>query len=447
MKEGLIMKIKKIAAVVLCAVLLTTLTAPVIFAAGEETDYTVVNPYECVDWDSWDYYKANLHTHSMASDGDNSISEMIQFYYERDYDILALTDHGVINYGWNKPRKTNGIFNYFRKADPMTDEDYERVTTGSDRNGRGMTDIRNGIEINMAVLTKTHVNGYFTNYGQGEWGKENDYRSAVAAVDKAEGFTVLNHVGDWVNSNHYPERSHQDFYISYFANIFKDYNSCLGMEIINNSDSVTRADRELWDELLQVVIPTGRNIIAFADDDSERISDVGNSFEYFLLPENTEENVKTAMQAGNFFACSRYQKYTDGTPDFIGTGEVPLVSRIDVNQEENTIEITLDESRDCSSVKWIADGEVISTDTKIDLNDFEDKLGCYVRFELLGEGGVTYSQAFELKYDGREEKSIPDMPQVFSSPFADTFNSILNSRFLAVMQVLIEKIAILFGVI
>ena len=54
------------------------------------------------------------------------------------------------------------------------------------------------------------------------------------------------------------------------------------MEIINNTDAVTRADRALWDELLQVVIPTGRNIIVFADDDSEYVSDVGRSFEYFF---------------------------------------------------------------------------------------------------------------------------------------------------------------------
>ena len=141
-----------------------------------------------------------------------------------------------------------------------------------------MIDITRGIEMNMAVMTKTHVNGYFTDYGQAVWGNENDYRSSVAAVDRYGGFTVLNHVGDWVNSNNFPERSHQDFYISYFANIFKDYKSCLGMEIINNTDSVTRADRALWDELLQVVIPTGRNIIVFADDDSEYVSDVGRSF-------------------------------------------------------------------------------------------------------------------------------------------------------------------------
>lgn len=48
-----------------------------------------------------------------------------------------------------------------------------------------------------------------------------------------------------------------------------------------------------------------------------------------------------------------------------------------------------------SLIEWVADGKVISNDLKIDLNDFESKLGCYVRFKLQGEGGVTYSQPFE----------------------------------------------------
>ena len=68
------------------------------------------------------------------------------------------------------------------------------------------------------------------------------------------------------------------------------------------------------------------------------------------------------MQVGNFFACSKFQKYTDGTPGFEGNGEVPLVSNIKVDQKDNTIELTLDSRRDCSSVKWIADGKVIYKD-------------------------------------------------------------------------------------
>ena len=63
--------------------------------------------------------------------------------------------------------------------------------------------------------------------------------------------------------------------------------------------------------------------------------------------------------------------------------------------------------------------------------------------------GVTYSQAFELKYDGREakEKDIPEMPWIFRSPFADKFTQLIQSHGFAIVQFLVEKIANLLGII
>ncbi|MGN0467236.1 MAG: PHP domain-containing protein [Acutalibacteraceae bacterium] len=436
---------KKFISILMSAVMILSVFGISAFAEGQ-TDYTIVNPYESVDWDNWDTYKANLHTHCNASDGDPTLTEMVEAYYDAGYDILAMTDHGVINYGWNKDRETNGIFNKFRTVYPMDEETYQRITTGSDRDGRGMTDITGGIECNMAVLSKTHVNGYFTTYGQGVWGTENDYKSAPLAIEKAGGYSVLNHVGDWLNSNAFPERAHWDSYIAYFADIFTSCKTCLGMEIVNNKDIVTRADRALWDELLQVVIPTGRNIWVFADDDSELLEEVGRSFELFPLEVNDEQHVKEAMIGGSFFAASRFDK-TDKNNEFEGNGLVPLVKSIKVDQEANTLSVAVDPGRDCQKIEWIADGKVISTDYTIDLNNFEDELGCYVRFQLHGEGGVTYSQAFELQYDGRVEKPIPTQANAWlhNTRFGQIFNQIYRSLPFAILAFVTEKIGIALG--
>ena len=355
-----------------------------------------------------------------------------------------MTDHGVITNGWTSERETNGIFNKFRKVYPMSEENYERITKGLDRGGRGMTDIRGGIECNMAVISKTHVNGYFTTYGQGEWGIENDYRTAPVEIEKAGGYSVLNHVGDWVDSGRFPHRSHWNVYIAYFAGIFIDCPSCLGMEIVNNTDRVTRGDRELWDELLQVVIPKGRNIWAFADDDSEKLNEVGRSFEFFVLPENNEANVKKAMKDGNFFAASKYYKTTDGVGDFDGDGNVPLVTDIKVDQKANTITVATDSTRDCRVIEWIADGKVIATGNTIDLNDYEKDLGCYIRFQMKGSGGVTYSQPFELQYKGRIDKPVPSWALwVFKTEAGQKFMKFYHSRSFALGAFIAEKIRIL----
>lgn len=408
------MKFKKLLSVVAAASLAVGIMTPAVSAA-KKTEYTVVNPYESVDWDTYDTYKACLHCHTNASDGECDLSEWLNLYYDAGYDILAVTDHGVINNGWDKAKKTNGIFNGFKKVSPLSDEEYERITTGSDRNGRGMTDITGGIECNMAVVSKTHVNGYWTTYGQGVWGKENDYETAPREIEKSGGYSVLNHVGDWVNSNNYPERSHNPFYINYFANILTKYKTCLGLEIINNTDNCTRADRELWDELLQVVIPKGRNIWGFADDDSEYRSEVGRSFELFPLAENNEANVKEAMINGAFFAASKYQKNPQRVNEIDGDGLVPLVT--DISVDGNKITVECDENRGCDTIEWVADGKVIKTDNSglcsytIDLGDYQNELGCYIRFVLKSTAhGVTYSQPFELKYEGRVDKEIPSSP-------------------------------------
>lgn len=47
------------------------------------------NPFES----KGNWYKANLHTHSAASDGESPLQERVDQYRSRDYNVLAITDH------------------------------------------------------------------------------------------------------------------------------------------------------------------------------------------------------------------------------------------------------------------------------------------------------------------------------------------------------------------
>ena len=61
---------KRVLSAALVVVMLFT-AFPAAFAFGsKETDYTIISPYEQVDWSTWKTYKANLHAHCDASDGD-----------------------------------------------------------------------------------------------------------------------------------------------------------------------------------------------------------------------------------------------------------------------------------------------------------------------------------------------------------------------------------------
>ena len=85
---------KKVLCLIL-SLLLCLVTVLPAFAAEKE-DFTITNPYENVDWDSWGAYKTQLHCHTIASDGFQPIKEAIADYYSLDYDIVAITDHGNV---------------------------------------------------------------------------------------------------------------------------------------------------------------------------------------------------------------------------------------------------------------------------------------------------------------------------------------------------------------
>ncbi len=399
----------------LAVLLALAMTLPVVAGAaaardtGGEKNYTIISPYETVDWDTWGQYKANLHSHSTASDGSVNFDKMIEAHYARGYDILAMTDHGVVNRGWNKDPVIFPVLSfqsYLNDPKPLTDERYAEITSGADRGGRGMTDVPFGIELNpTAVLKLTHVNGFFADYGQGLLGRDNDYETPIAGVQALGGLTVINHPGYWLGSGKSIDRVKDPKNVAFFADLLKKYDSCLGVEIAIERDAATQNDRVFWDGLLEKVIPYGRNVWGFANADSHRIDRIGDAWGIFLMPQNTVNNVRTAMENGTFFACTPYARRELGE-GFTASGDVPSVTRITVDQEADQITIT---GTGYSKIEWIAKGEIIAAGNTIDLNDYEDQIGCYVRAQLIGPGGVCFTQAF-IADDGSPAPVDPPNP-------------------------------------
>jgi hypothetical protein len=59
----------------------------------KEQTSDLVNPFT----QAGKWFKANFHTHTTASDGNVSLEIRVQQYRDRGYNILAITDHDVIN--------------------------------------------------------------------------------------------------------------------------------------------------------------------------------------------------------------------------------------------------------------------------------------------------------------------------------------------------------------
>ena len=78
---------KRVLSAALVVVMLFT-AFPAAFAFGsKETDYTIISPYEQVDWSTWKTYKANLHAHCDASDGEPTYLRTVRV--DRLREVLA----------------------------------------------------------------------------------------------------------------------------------------------------------------------------------------------------------------------------------------------------------------------------------------------------------------------------------------------------------------------
>ncbi|NLA77839.1 MAG: hypothetical protein GX851_08455 [Clostridiales bacterium] len=427
---------KRFFAMLMTLVLLSCAVAP--SASALQKEYTITNPYASVNWGSTGAYKANLHTHTTFSDGQMLLPDVVERYYELGYDILSITDHGVIGRAWDKEPEMVPIIGYYafiEKTATLTTERYQEILNGTDRGGRGMFNLQQGIELNALVIEKNHINGFFAEYGQNYLGVENDFETSVAANAKAGGITHLNHLGDWTGAGGNADKNRDPATVKLFSDLFIKYPSCVGMEIINRIDSVTRHDRILWDEILQEVVPYGRNVFAFSNDDSHVYDDIGLSFEVLMLDEVNNDTIRQSMEQGSFFAVGRRARAELGN-DFFGGYDTPypMATDIIVNEAADTITVA---AENYNKIQWIADGKIICEGNTIDLNNYENDISSYVRFQISGDGGMCFSQPFVVD-DGTLGDANPpiveaDTESIFAKLMA-VITAILNTRIVAIIK-------------
>ncbi len=400
---------KKLISVLLVVSLLVTFALP-LTASAATVSYDITSPYETVDWDAWNQYQAMLHAHTLYSDGTMDVKDVVETYYSLGYDILAITDHGVVNRGWNRvPEVLDliGYNQYINDFEPMSQERYEEITIhGTGRDGRPMLDVPLGIEMNALVIRKNHINGFFCGYGQGILGIEEDYETVIAGTDAAGGITFINHPGDFIAANKENGRATDYNQLKVFIEPLMKYDSCVGIEVFNLRDTTDRADRILWDTILQYTIPQGKNVWGFANDDSHALDDIDVTRDVMLMPELSNEALRTAMENGTFFACSRYARYEMGE-DFVGEGAYADIHEVIVDDERDTISVV---ASNYDTIEWIANGEIIATGESISLTEHSDEIGCYVRFQIKNKGGIVCSQPFVCD-DGDMSDEAVELPE------------------------------------
>ena len=441
------------------------LTFSVSVSADTSKSYTIVSPYEDVIWSgdgAWSAYKGNLHTHSTISDASVDNYDMIMEYYRQGFDFLAMTDHAVTGKEWNEVPNSIPLYWYQyiigNKVTYLTDEEYEAVTTGTYpvdgvARGYGMTCVAGGNELNGLTITKDHVNGMFmpTYAGNNYLGFENDYEGAVSLCDYYGGISFINHPGDRINSAGNRAACSDPDTVNYIADILLRYDSCIGMEVFNELNHTTPYDRDLWDNLLMTCLPYGKNVIAFSNSDAHTLDRVDATFSVFMMEENTVENIKETMQSGSFFCVTRCLRED---PDKFGPDTeldaanqglaYPMFNNISVDGHKITVSFN-----EANNLMWVANGNVIAevdyeqtsdyNTYTIDLDTIEGSEDfLYVRCQLIGEGGVTLTQAFTID-DGTEPLTY-ERDESFSAVLTRIGRQILGLRIFVLFKLIIDKI-------
>jgi len=366
--------------------------ANILQAEESAKSYNITNPYEKVNWNTYAQYKADFHAHYTNSDGANTTAQMVEDHYAKGYDILAMTDHNYTTEGWDKVA-----------IGPLSSERKAEIEAGVGRRGIGMIDINNTNEQSAT----DHINTFWSPFNNVTG---DTMATILLKAEEIGGISHINHAGRYTGGANSSDdvsiaASNNAETIKKYVDLFKAYPTCVGMEIINKIDNESKSERILWDNILKEMMPTGRFVFGFSNDDTHSLDATGYSWNVMLMPRLSQAETRIAMENGAFYAVSRVSRL-DGINRFLPTGAqmpgsgnsstlylllqpTPSISNIEVRG--NTIAIT---GADYDLIEWIADGKVIATGSTIDLRDYADNVNSYVRAQLKSNTGIAFTQPF-----------------------------------------------------
>jgi hypothetical protein len=353
--------------------ILSTLDLPDVEVADpklrEPGVYILNNPYKDVDWDTFNQYKANFHTHTTESDGLHDPDYVIDAYHSAGYHILALSDHDNKGPDGEWPPKTEPTWPW----------------TAWDRDPEELDPKMLAVKGNEISSPHHHLS-LFNDFGS----PATTIEDSLDEVERRGGVAILAHPGRYTTQYRgapYSEPLMDAWYLMLYANY---HNAPLvGLEVYNLGDSYPD-DRDLWDRLNTITVPE-ITIFGYSGDDMHHKSDMFKNYQFMLMEELSEAALKEAMMTGAFYFC--YE------PDGDGSSQVPLIEKIEVTDDETVLTITasnIDINQSSDSIIWITDKGVVGSGFFIDLNEIDLEEDIFIRAVLINEYGRTYTQPFAL---------------------------------------------------
>ncbi|TRW46114.1 hypothetical protein [Georgenia yuyongxinii] len=377
-------------------------------ALAAETDYAIDNPYADVQWSDWAQYTSALHNHSYESDGGNTAAERFEDAYAKGFDIFALTDHNFTSTTWDRTDRPES--NDRGKLEYLTTDRLEEMKAGAGRDGQGMLPISYANEQSRS----NHLLTFWADFNNASGAT---LEGNIAQAEELGGVSVVAHPGRYTGGARQTGAqgliaSSQPETVQKYVDLFTKYDSAVGMEIINKKDGDSASDRILWDNVLTQTMPE-RPVWAQSNDDAHSNGALGFSYNVHLMPELSEGAFRDSLEAGTYYASAKvsYRELGNG---FVSQGSTPTITDITVDDDADTVSIT---GVDTDTVRWISEGAVIAKGATIDLDDHEGMVGSYVRAELVGPGGISFTQPFGVHGGpGREVVEVGGIELTASGP-------------------------------
>lgn len=335
-------------------------------------------------------FKAALHVHTTNSDGSVRLDDMVEMYYAQGYDLLAITDHNRITNSWVNPPTSNGLL-YSR---------YEEMTLGIGRS-RPMLMIPNTTEQSRSTAPADHINTFMTSFLSTVW------PTLLTQVEQQNGIAHINHLGRYINT--------APAGIGKYLDMLK-FPGCIGIEMIS-THYPNNNDRPIWDEINGVTIPQGRIVWGFANDDAHLMTEVGQCWNVMVMPDNTTEDLRQAMRDGFFYGVARRSPF-EGVPSPVG--EPPMITDIELGSEAISLTAT-----NHTRIDWITEGTVtVGNGASLSLG--ASGIGRFVRANVIGPGGVAYTQPFRVRRQRRSMIEVLSRLSVATAPIED--NEVVRKR-------------------
>lgn len=330
---------------------------PVCLFAGclKHASHLSVDPYRDVNWETAHRHHGNFHTHTTESDGKQHPADVIDAYHRLGHEVLAITDHNKATWPW--------------------------TAFGRDPEELGM------VAVPGNELSRTqHTLSLFSELES----DTRDHEEALRQVQEVGGVSVLAHPGRYwgLEEGRVPDEV-RDRYVRFF----ETYPSLIGIEVVNQTDRFPE-DRALWDALLTALMP-GRPVWGMANDDSHNPGHIGLNLNVLLLTELNRESVRDALETGRFY----FSSVATHPEDVQSLEQTPRIRELSYDPYERILRLEAVAGGHPvpeASISWIsAGGVIVHRGSVIDLDEVEGSRA-YLRAEILGEGGTTFTQPFGL---------------------------------------------------